>query len=742
MTCFRANKFAQRDREELEAAKKEIGQLGGDAGKRIGAALRVMKTAIQHETEKLKSLQDVALKSQKKKESFREKVTNKEISASKKRLDYYKAKTEAMESVRSIHEETKKEEAIQRQIDEKTDRLAGIQKERGARADVAGEKRTQLKAKLEDLNNQIKKKGKIESLMKQKAEVERLIKEGPKEKEAKPAKPVSPEEAALIKEISDLKAQVKDTPWKQEALKQASIKNYAARLDRSAAEYERKLAENDFTSKRTYREQIKTPEILAKEKNLDRLKNEARKAVERIEFENKTNVQKALDFVTNVKRFSILSSPKSLGKLLFASAEVAITRGFTEGAGYALRAVPIVSRIADVAPMEGGRASDIGTDVANYYRGLLKGLTKEEFKNIFSGKGSYLDIKFGKDSGIPDGMILGFFGRLHEYIKNPTRLANYEMAYQRYLNWAERQPDMNIDDESVMQQAEIEAFKYANRSIFKEDRQLVQFYQNAISRLEKSQGLGGKGVAFLAKQTLPIVRIPTNIIAQTFEYAFGSIPAGLKILNLAFKGLDTLKPEEADVIMRQLKNGSAGLTMMAIGALFEEQFGGVYISGEEKGEQEYGSIAGIPKVLLENPLFACLQLGATASRYWKRHFDEASPWYGEDNAITLGKGAALASLGVVAEAPFIKSVEDFEKIYKSRERLPETVAEIYARPFIPAASQYVADMMDLQQPIDWSSWQDVISNFMSPKHNVRSPENLLDVFRQSMPGLRNDVPLR
>jgi len=740
MTCFRANKFAQRDKEELESAKKEIGELGGDAGKRIGAALRVMKTAIQHETEKLKSLQDVALKSQKKKESFRDKVTDKEISASKKRLDYYKAKTEAMESVRSIHEETKKEEAIQRQIDEKTDRLAGIQKERGARADVAVEKRTQLKAKLEDINNQIKKKGKIESLMKQKAEVERLIKEGPKEKEAKQVKPVSPEESALIKEISDLKAQVKDTPWKQEALKQSSIKNYAARLDRSAAEYERKLAENDFTSKRTYREQIKTPEILAKEKNLDRLKNEARKAVEKIEFENKTNVQKALDFVTDLKRFSILSSPKSLGKLLFASGEVALARGFTEGAGYALRFIPIVSRIADVAPMEGGRASEVGTDVANYYRGLLKGFTKEEFKNIFSGKGSYLDIKFGKDSGIPDSMILGFFGRLHEYIKNPTRLANYEMAYQRYLNWAERQPDTDINSDSVIQKAEIEAFKYANRSIFKEDRNVVQIYQNAISQLEKSDGFSGKALAFVAKQTLPIVRIPTNIIAQTFEYAFGTIPAAIKITKAAIKGVDTLSPEEADIIMRQLKNGSAGFVMMAVGALFEDQIGGVYISGEEKGDQEYGSIAGIPRVLLENPLFACLQLGATASRYWKRHVEEQAPWY--ENGVTIAKGAALASLGVVSESPFIKSVEDFEKIYKSRERLSETVAEIYARPFIPAALQYVADMTDLQQPIDWNSWQDVTSNFMSPKHNVRSPENLLDVFKQSIPVLRKDVPLR
>lgn len=736
MTCFRANKFAQRDKEELEAAKKEVGDLGGDAGKRIGAAMRIMRTAIQHETEKLKSLQDNALKSQKKKESQRDKVRNKDIDASKTKLEYYKSKQSALESVKAIHEEVKKEESLQRQIDERTNRLAGIQKDRESRSDVAGEKRTQLKEKLDSLNKEIKKKGRIESLLKQKDEVERMLKEGPKEKQAKPAKEVTPEEKALIKEISDLKAQKKDQSWYQESLREASIRNYSSRLDRSAAEYERKLAENDFTSRRTYREQVKTPEILAKERNLERLKNEARKAVEKIEYENRTKTQKALDWANNLKRFSILSGPRSLAKLLMASVEVGLSRGYTETIGVGLRYIPFISRIADLAPIEGGRAENIAQDTANYFNGLIEG--SKEFKDIITGKGSYLDIKFGKDSGIPQNWM-GIWGRLHEAIKNPTRLANYQMAYKRYLVWAERHtPD--LDDQSVINQAELEAFKFANRSIFKEDRAFLQKYNQFISGLERSNSGLEKSVAFLARQTLPIVRIPTNIILQTFEYAFGSIPAGVKIAKAIATGVDKLSPQEADVIMRQLKNGSAGLFMMAVGMYFEDEIGGIYLTGEEKGDKEYGSIGKIPRVLLENPLFACLQLGATASRYWKRHFDVTAPWY--ENAEMLGLGAAKASLGLVEEAPFVKSMFDFEKIAHARERIPETFAEIYARPYIPSIMQYAADMTDLQQPIDWSNWQDVVSNLVSPQKNVRSPANLLDVFKQSLPVLRNDVPLR
>ena len=738
MTCFRANKFAQQDKADLEAAKKDIGEVGGDAGKKIASALRILKIAAQHETEKLASL----------KAEKQTKQVKKEVNASRKTLDYYKRKSEAIESVKALHQETKRTEAVQRLIKEKTDLLAGIQKDRGARADVASEKRTQLQTKLDDLNAQIKKKGKLESLMKQKSEAERLLKEGPKEKEAKAKKPVSAEEAALIKEISDLKSQVKDTSWKQEAEREASVKNYAARLDRSAATLERQLATNDFTSNRKYREQIKTPEVEAKEKRVDELKRKVANTIEKIRLENRTVPQKTLDFLNNFKRFSILSSPKSAFKLWFASVEVAASRGITETAGYALRAIPLINKIAKMAPTEGGNAMHALEDTKAYWKGVLDGAS-QAYGITFKGKSSTLDLKFGGDVDIPQTWV-GLWGRFHQAIKEPTRQANYNLAYGRYLKYAERMGD-DPHSGDIKNRAEMTAFAYANDSIFKADNAIVQIYNNSLSFLERIEGpegikYTGKAVAFALKQTLPIVKIPTNIIFQTFEYALGTGPAAVRILAAVNNGVDKLTPEQADIIMRQLKRGSAGMAMMIIGGYFEEEIGGIYLTGEDKGDLEYGQIkfpwweTPLPRNILENPLFACLQIGATAMRFYKRHAEDDLSGY--DKATEFAWGMFNTALGVVEEAPFIKSMLDVEKLLHSRDRLPETFTQIYARPYIPAASQYVADLMDLEQPVNWENWGDAINTALSPKPNRRVAETPLQVMQMSLPWLRNDVSLR
>jgi len=741
MSCVRANKFAQQDKTSLEDAKKDLGDDKLDIGKKLGAAMRVLKIAEQHEKEKLSSLQDDALKKQKKKESYRDKVDSKDIRASKKQLEYFKSKGEALDTIKTLHEETKKEESLIRQIDEKTNRLAGIQEERRKRADVPTESRALLQEKLKEVNDQIKKQGRIETLLKKKAEVESLINEGPKEKAEKAPKEVSPEEKALIKEISDLKAQVKDTPWKKEALREAAIKNYSASLDRSAARLEEQLATGDFTSNRKYREQIKTPEVVEKQKRLETLKDNVRKAIAKIEYENRTPLQRSMDFLTDLKRFSILSGPKSIAKLTAASAEVALSRGITETAGYGLRAIPLINKIAKMAPTEGGRWEEAYQDTNAYWKGLIEG--SKEIKGIISGKTSALDLKFGKGTDIPQNWM-GLWGRLHEAVKNPTRVANYNMAYGRYLKWAERMGE-DPHSEAVKQQAELTAFAYGNDSIFKSDNFVVNIYNSQIRKLER-EGMLGKTIAFGLKQTLPIVRIPTNIIFQTFEYALGTLPATLNIIKAVNKGIDKISPEEADLIMRQLKRGSAGAFMIVVGAVFEENIGGIYMTGEEKGELEYGQIKfpwwdkPLPRNLLENPLFACLQIGASMSRYWKNHVEETMPWY--EKGAEIAWGAVKTAGGLVEEAPFVKSMFEVEKIAHARDRLAETFAEVYFQPYIPAASKYVADLMDLEQPVDWTSFWDVANTAVAPKYNKRVPENVLQVMQESIPFLRNDIPLR
>jgi len=677
MSCVRASEEAQRAYSDLEQIQKDLKEGKSDVGRNLSSLLRAIRLEEAHEIEKLTVLQDKELAKKGRKEFDRDKVTNKNIKLAKANLKSIESYRNALDGVRTLHEEAKKEAAVKRQISQVEKEIAGEVKKSNKKATVETEALNALRVKL-----------------------------------------------------GELRSQLKDSPQKKQQLQESAIKAHLARLDRTAADLERRIVEKDFAPKRVNIKKVLTPEVQEKLNRVDKLKRNWEQEKRRAEREGMSPFQRGLDTLNQIKRFSILSGIKSIFKLSAASAEVAIVRPMTEGAGYALRAIPFIDRIADLAPVEGGRATDFAGDVANYYGGLISG--GKEFKSIVSGRGSMIDIKFGKDVDIPDNMWLGAFGRIHEAVKNPTRVANYNFAFERYLNWAERNGE-NPKDQLVKDKAEIEAFKYANRSIFKEDNKVVQIYNDVIRASKKSNTRWGTAIAFGLEQTLPIVKIPTNIVKQTFEYAFGTISGSMDLYKAYKKGLENVSPAEAEIIMRQLKNGTVGGLMMVIGALCEEQIGGIYMKGEEKGDNEYGSAFGIPRYLLENPAFAALQIGATLTRYLKNHLPDDENL--ADNAKTIALGILETGIGVIEEAPFVKAMFSAPKIGESGERIPITLAEIYARPYIPNIIQHFANMSDLEEPIDWNSWTNIASSVISPKATPRAPETVWQALELAVPAL-------
>jgi hypothetical protein len=71
--------------------------------------------------------------------------------------------------------------------------------------------------------------------------------------------------------------------------------------------------------------------------------------------------------------------------------------------------------------------------------------------------------------------------------------------------------------------------------------------------------------------------------------------------------------------------------------------------------------------------------------------------------------------------------------------VPDTIAEIYARPYVPAALQYAADLMDAEEPMDQSTWQQNISTIFSPHPTPRNPESMMDVMKEALPYFRQQV---
>ena len=677
--CYRSTENASKDKEDLKAATDALNDEKLDTTARINKTIKAYDAIKSHEAEKLKSLQDEALFKKNLTESSRNTVKSKAIDTSKAQLKYLDSKLDAINNVKLIHETIQEQE--------------------------------RLKARLEKLSKQLF--------------------EAPVPTKKEPKGRPSEYTEQLKQDILDVKAQIKETDWKQKALRESAIKNKTARLDRTATELKRRIAESDFAPKQINRSNIETPEIVSKKREVDQLRLKIDRIIEETEYKNRTPVQQGLDFLNNFKRFSILSSPKSLAKLWAASAEVAAARSFTEVIGRGLGEIPVLKEIREMAPIEG--KSNLARDANTYFRGLVKGW--KERKDIISGDGGFFAQKFGKESGIPKNWM-GLPGRIHEWVKNPTRMANYEVGVDRYLRWAESR-GLNPKDPVVMNDAEQAAFKYANESIFKNDNKVVEIYQNGISSLKRG-GATEKSIAFALEQTLPIVKIPTNILFQTFEYAFGTIPGSVRLVKALRAGVENIKPEEADLIMRNLKRGSAGLALMATGVALSDKIGGLYLTGEEKGEEEYGTAFGIPRLLLENPLFACLQIGATAKRFWTDHFEEAE--LPSEKVEFFATMFAKISLGLIEEAPFVKSMVDFDKIVHSRGRVPDTIAEIYARPYVPAALQYAADLMDAEEPMNQSTWQQNISTLFSPHATKRNPESVLDVIKEALPYFRQQVP--
>src|SRR5262249_27593832 len=131
---------------------------------------------------------------------------------------------------------------------------------------------------------------------------------------------------------------------------------------------------------------------------------------------------------------------------------------------------------------------------------------------------------------------------------------------------------------------------------------------------------GSKVGATALKILFPIVKVPTNIVAETMQYSVGTVTGSLRLANAFRRGIDTLKPGEADLIMRELKKGSVGAAGILLGYLNADKIGGYYQRGQKRDKSDVGFAkirvfgVDIPTYLIHNPLLETLQIGATIRR--------------------------------------------------------------------------------------------------------------------------------
>ena len=594
------------------------------------------------------------------------------------------------------------------------------------------EEEQKIQNQIDDVNKQINEYREAAKLPLKTAEerkitsLERQIKNKQKQLQEKTikakAKPIdwnNPDITRLTQELKSVSDQMKSEDWYMAARAKMAVDAYTNRKLKQRDEYLRRIEEKDFAPKtRTpYEPEDEEAQKAAAEAARAKLEWEAR--LREDQWKNASTPERVARTIVAWKRAAVLSYIKTLFKLASATAEVAVYKPLDVAVGTIIGKLPVLNIIAEKSAIE-GRAGR--KDIDAYVKGFLKGA--REFKNVAQGKPSEIEALFDKPNYIPAG-ILGFPGNIHAAVKNPTFRANYELGLRRYFEFASDH-GLDIEDPSVQRQAELAAYKYAQRSIFKQDNTIVKSYNAINSFLKKNKYPIVRAFGYLADEFLPIVKVPTNFFLQALEYQFVGISGLNNIRKAAKKGLENITPEEADVIMRQMKNGSVGLTLMAIGWALPEVFGGFYVKGQQKDDDKPKNdamkVAGqdIEKTFLDHPAFLALRIGATVRNYWDDNVDETMET--GEKLDTLRKGIAAAELGLISELPFTHFEKDFGK-YTDFSRMDVNAGEI-AKSNIPGFVQEFAGYLD----------RDEDGNVIK-----RSPEGFVESIKMGLPVLRQQV---
>lgn len=529
-------------------------------------------------------------------------------------------------------------------------------------------------------------------------------------------------ERALIKEVNDAKFKFQVPVQDPNTQLKSALDTLKTTLRNRIVDLEDRIKKGDFAT-RPRRQLALDPEASRLKAEAERVKKQFQRGVAIDRLKNRTGVERGADWITRWRRGFILSGPVTLAKLTSAAVQRLAFTTAEEAVGGAIGKV--IPEVAQRAPREGG--FNVKAEAQAITQGLTTGM-RDAWDVLRKGQ-SDLDVIYGKEALLPPTAV-DFFGHVHSALKSPTKRAEFARSLEKRMQF-EINHGVDVSDPLVQSRVIIEAYKDANRSIFLQDNRVVSAYRRGLSALEQKSKitgqtpLGGKVAATAARIALPIVKVPTNIVAETLQYAVGSV-TGLTRLGIALsKGVESLKPEEADLIMRELKKGSIGGAVMMLGYLNPEVIGGYYQQGEKrkKGDVKVASVrlfgTDIPSFLLHNPLLETMQIGATIRRVADSKVKKSSA---EEKGTA--EGLYAAAMGLTEEVPFVREMMEVTKAFNPKEK-GAFLGELGKSLAIPQLVQWAASDMD----------RDIHGNIIK-----RKPTTVMQHIETGIPGLRRDVP--
>ncbi len=547
------------------------------------------------------------------------------------------------------------------------------------------------------------------------------------------------DERALIKAVNEAKIKFQVPITDPATQLKSALDTRKTQVENQIKDMERRLRESDFT-KKPRRELVvdrRLQELTAKR---DAVKKKVRAAEVEARNKLKTNFEKTFDWISNARRFAVLSGNKVLLKLAAYSATKLPTMFATEAAGGVLGKLPFLRKVAEKAPSEGGfSARAISTSAAKFF---TKGLD-DAYKTAVEG---HSDIK-SAFSAKPELQRhwYDFAQAMHEVIKSPLRRAAFELSLAKRMEFAARK-GTDIADPLVQMLLAKDAYLDSDRALLLESNRLSSGIRGLFKQLEqKSKTTGqipmhGKVAATIGRVEFPILSVPLNYVKQTLTAAFGLISGSAKLAAAFKNGIEKLSPEEADSIMRHFKYGSIGGAVLLYGFYdgyhngANGTFGGFYQPHEKrrKDQAQFGGMRiggqNVSSVFLHNPMIAVGQLGHTIGAIAAQKVKKNSP---EERGV--GIGALAGTLGLLNESPLGRTTELVSTLSDPRSAGYATDEHIKGI-VIPQLMNEMAQFTD--KPA-----QNLQDYFLMDTRK-RDPKTLKQHLMTGVPVLREQVPLK
>lgn len=513
-----------------------------------------------------------------------------------------------------------------------------------------------------------------------------------------------------------------------------------SQLQRQIADIRSRLQRGDY-SKPERRKPVYDPQVNKLQAERNELARRVRAELEKIRQGTRSPTEKFIDFGLNLRRAVILSSVKTLGKLTSAAALRSVSTPLEEVAGSALTNLPIpgvrgsLRRIAAKAPREGGVSGRAEAQALSHQ--WSREMLGEAGKKLRTGLDS-LDVLYGGARDFEQTHTwLDYIGQLHGALKTPAKINEFYRSIEKRADFERNrviaegmtpeQADAHMQNPETIAMLGAKAYVDANRSIFMQDNAAVSAYKVMLGYLARAGAEGSMTRAFskTAEKTgrylLPIVRIPTNFVAEAGSYGLGSAKALGQVI--AAKGIEHLTPDQADYVMRNLKKQTIGAVLMFMGYNMAGSIGGYYQRGDNKktlpqkeGEITIGGVT-IPKFLTHNPAMEMLQIGATIRRVAEA---EAHKKKGAESPMTAGVFAGVK--GLLSEVPFIDTPGRLQEGFSTYQNFSKFLGNEVRGAFIPPDVQNVARAMDTAKQ--------------------RKPKNFTQEIESGLPVLRENVPTK